>query len=65
MLSFFYAEIVCLCGFRIIILKALIIRSHTIQAVVTVYPLSWFCAAVLFVGCWMCYKNKMDFYGAF
>ena len=57
--------IVSLCGFRIIILKALIIRSHTIQAVATVYPLSWFCAAVLFVGCWMYYKNKMDFYGTF
>ena len=55
--------IVTLCGFRIALLKTLLVKWHTIQAVAAVYPLTWFCAAVLFTGCWFYYKNKMNFYG--
>ncbi|MDD7079059.1 MAG: MATE family efflux transporter, partial [Lachnospiraceae bacterium] len=33
-------------------------RWHTIQAVAAVYPISWFFTAVLFVVCWLYYKNK-------
>ena len=50
--------ILSLCIFRIILLRILTARWHTIQAVAAVYPISWFFTAVLFVGCWLYYKNK-------
>ena len=38
------------------------VGKHTIEAVAAVYPISWFCAATLFVGIWLYYKNKLSFY---
>lgn len=54
--------ITTLCAFRVVLLKVLLARWHTIQAVAAVYPVSWFCAAVMFVVCWLYYKNKTAFY---
>lgn len=48
-----------LCIFRVILLKILTSRWHSIQAVAAVYPVSWLCAAILFVGCWLYDKNKL------
>ena len=38
------------------------VGKHTIEAVAAVYPISWFCAATLYVGIWLYYKNKLSFY---
>lgn len=54
--------IATLCVLRTILLKIFGFRWHTIEAVAAVYPISWFCAATLFVGIWLYYKNKLSFY---